>query len=76
MSYNEGRNYDYTMKSQNGQMYNNTVMKGGRYGDDINLYKARKYHEKCHQKIKEIMAQGKQCPAGFEQYLKPFDASF
>jgi hypothetical protein len=43
------------------------------YGDDdINLYKAKKYHYKCQAKLRDMISQGKQCPAGFEKYLKPF----
>ena len=36
------------------------------------LYKAKKYHYKCQAKLRSMMAEGKQCPEGFEKYLKPF----
>jgi hypothetical protein len=35
-------------------------------------YKARKYHYKCQQKLKELMQNGGRCPAGYEKYLKPY----
>jgi hypothetical protein len=35
-------------------------------------YKAKKYHYKCQQKLKEIMQNGGKCPAGYERYLKPY----
>lgn len=40
----------------------------------INLYKAKKYHYKCQAKIKSLMAEGKQCPSGFEKYLEQFSS--
>lgn len=42
--------------------------------DDLLLYKAKKYHYKCQAKVKEIMAQGKSCPVGYEKYLQSFSA--
>lgn len=42
--------------------------------DQLNLYKARKYHYKCQAKVRNMMSQGQQCPTGFEKYLKPFSA--
>lgn len=36
------------------------------------LHGAKKYHYKCQMKIREIMANGQQCPAGYEKYLEPF----
>jgi len=55
-----------------------TNMKGGNYPSrDVDpeafyRYKAEKYHYKCQKKVREIMAGGKQCPAGYESYLQPF----
>lgn len=40
--------------------------------EDLLLYKAKKYHYKCQAKLKEMMSQGKSCPAGYEKYLQPF----
>lgn len=55
-----------------------TNMKGGNYPsrdvdpDGFYRYKAEKYHYKCQRKVREIMNQGKPCPAGYETYLQPF----
>ena len=42
--------------------------------DEHYRYKARKYHYKIQQKLKEMQTQGKAVPQGYEQYLKPFNA--
>jgi hypothetical protein len=57
---------------------NQKLMKGGNYPsldenpEEYYKYKAEKYHYKCQKKLKEMMAQGKTCPAGYEIYLQPF----
>ena len=42
--------------------------------DEHYRYKAKKYHYKIQQKLKEMQTQGKAIPQGYEQYLKPFSA--
>jgi hypothetical protein len=42
--------------------------------EDLWLYKAKKYHFKCQKKLREMMANGQKCPAGFEKYLGRFEA--
>lgn len=44
----------------------------GLTGDELYKYKAKKYYIKTQQKLKEIMLNGGQCPAGYEMYLKPY----
>ena len=39
---------------------------------DFYKYKAKKYHYKIQQKLKEMRSQGKTFPVEYEQYLKPF----
>jgi hypothetical protein len=36
---------------------------------------AEKYHYKCQSAVREIMSSGKQCPSGYEMYLKPYSAN-
>lgn len=53
-------------------------------GDNEELYKhkAKKYHYKCQAKLTEMRREAERknpgqswvCPAGFEKYLKPFQA--
>ncbi len=35
-------------------------------------YKARKYHYKIQQSLKQMLANGQTVPAGYEKYLMPF----
>jgi hypothetical protein len=46
---------------------------GGGDDDEFYRYKARKYHYKIQHKLKEIMQSGGSCPAGYADYLKPFN---
>lgn len=44
--------------------------------DDINelyLYKAKKYHSKIHQLIKQMKKDKKQIPEGYDQFTVSFD---
>jgi len=41
--------------------------------EEFYRYKARKYHYKIQHKLKEIMQSGGSCPAGYADYLKPFN---
>ena len=34
--------------------------------------KAKKYHNKCWQVIKQMLKEGKRCPQGYEKYLQKF----
>ena len=63
-SYGNLANEPMDMPQTNGMPYDDD--------DQFNLYKAKKYHYKCQAKLRDMMSQGKQCPAGFEKYLKPF----
>lgn len=80
---------DNTVNSHNvfnNTTFNDSTMRGGNdlnirpqsgvkaNDDELYLYKAKKYHYKCQQKLRELMAQGKPCPAGYEKYLEPFRA--
>jgi hypothetical protein len=60
--------------NQNSQHGGYVSSSGNRFDseDDLLLYKAKKYHYKCQAKLKEMMAQGKSCPVGYEKYLEPF----
>jgi len=50
-----------------------TVQRGGQEEEEFYRYKARKYHYKIQHKLKEIMQSGGSCPAGYADYLKPFN---
>jgi len=52
----------------------NNTFKGGAPDEEHYRYKAKKYHYKIQQKLKEMQTQGKAIPQGYEQYLKPFEA--
>ena len=41
--------------------------------DDINTYKAFKYHMKNRRVVKALLAQGKTVPSEYLQFLKPFN---
>lgn len=41
--------------------------------DQLMRHKAMKYHYKNQKKLKEMMAKGMACPAGYEKYLRPFE---
>jgi hypothetical protein len=49
----------------------NTNMTGG---DDYE-YKAKKYHYKIQNVLKQMIANGQSCPPGHAKYLKPFGAT-
>jgi len=62
--------------SSNARSNKTSNMKGGNNPqlgtEEYYKYKAKKYHYKCQQKLRAMMADGKPCPAGYESYLQPF----
>ena len=40
--------------------------------DALYKYKARKYHYKIQQSLKQMLANGQTVPVGYEKYLMPF----
>lgn len=67
------------MSSRSTQISTNN-MQGGNTFDNTNnenkealyKYKARKYHYKIQQALKQMLANGQSVPAGYEKYLQPF----
>lgn len=67
-----------------GQNYTNTVPMNRNnastepQNDELYLYKAKKYHYKCQQKLTDLKqkagsnGQSWKCPSGYEKYLLPF----
>lgn len=67
--------FNKTSKMTGGNYFSNNVHQDPNEPDkneDYYRYKAKKYHYKCQQKLRAMMADGKPCPAGYESYLRPF----
>ncbi len=65
-------NQNTSAQITSGQSLDSSIKGGFSNNDELMLYKAKKYHYKNQNKLKEMMAQGKPCPAGYEKYLQPF----
>lgn len=77
MSHSKTSKIQMNQKTQTGGTVDaprNQVNTDKKNDDALYLYKAKKYHYKCNRAIRDMMAGGKPCPAGFEKYLGPFTA--
>jgi hypothetical protein len=52
---------------------NGTLVGGGDLNNAIDYrYKAKKYHYKIQNTLRDMMSKGGSCPCGYEKYLEPF----